>query len=93
MEDIMDLSDALESKYFIDTKNIVVASDGGTIFLKLIDSDNAIQVLYIDKRINSSTYEHLYENNYPGEKDSIYYGKDAKLLNYTNIMFNKSYGV
>ena len=77
----MDVREALKNKYQIDFNKVAVAGDGGTIYLELIDEDDECHILFIDKRIDSKTTNHLYADHYPGEPNSVHIGIDERLLN------------
>lgn len=78
---LMEVQKALKKKYQIDFDKVAVACDGGTICFELIDSDNENHILFIDRRIESKTINHLYANHYPSEPDSVHLGMNEELLN------------
>ena len=76
----MEIHEAFKNKYRIDFDKVAVAGDGGTICFELIDSDNESHILFIDKRIESKTMNHLYANQYPNEPNSVHLGMNEELL-------------
>jgi len=62
----------------INKNEFAFASDGGTIFLTLHQGKIRINC-YLDKRINSKTYESFYLFDYPKEKGSINIGQNDYL--------------
>ncbi len=81
IKELMDITKALKHLYEIDLKTLAVAGDGGTICFELIDSENEVHLLFLDKRIKSKTINHFYANQYPNKPGSIHLGVNLELLN------------
>ena len=76
----MEIQEALKHNYQIVFDNLAAAGDGGTICFELIDSDNERHTLFIDKRMESETMNHLYAHRYPSAPDAVHLGMNEQLL-------------
>ena len=80
----MILHHAIQSDYTIRTDTIAVAADGGTLCFQLCDADGEIHEVFIDRRINTSTRDHLYAVAYPDKANTVWYGYDSRLVDTIN---------
>jgi hypothetical protein len=74
-----------------DSFAMAVASDGGTLSLSFEDALCVKHRLYIDRRIDTTTYDHFYQNAYPGSEKSICLGENKDVVNEIEAIITQKY--
>ena len=63
-----------------DHPQCAVAADGGTIAIWFTDSCGTTQNLFLDRRIRTTTRDHLYRKAHPGSPETEYIGYSVEAV-------------